>query len=169
PLRRRRRSALHTPHSAIDGGAMGRWGDVAAGILVVALGVGICLSGVRLTLGSALDPQPGFFPFIGGALLIGLAVLLVIQGIRGGGPPAGTRKESLAPPAVLVAGLVGYAALLEWAGYPVMTSLVALLALRVLGTRWLPGIIGGALLSVGSYLLFVKLGVPLPPGQLFGG
>ena len=142
---------------------------MAAGILVVALGVGICLSGVRLTLGSALDPQPGFFPFIGGALLIGLAVLLVIQGLRGGGSPAGTRRESLAPPAILVAGLLAYAALLEWVGYPVMTALVALLALRVLGTRWLPGVIGGALLSLGSYLLFVRLGVPLPPGQIFGG
>ena len=146
-----------------------RWGDVMCGILVAALGVGVCIGGLRLTLGSALDPQPGFFPFIGGILLIGLAVLLVVRGARGGGPAAETARESLGPPAILVAGLVVYAALLEWAGYPVMTAFMALLALRVLGSRWLPGVVASVLLSVGSYLLFVKLGVPLPPGQVFGG
>ena len=145
-----------------------RWGDVAAGALLAALGAGICIAGVRLTLGSALDPQPGFFPFIGGVLLIGLAALLVLQGFRGAGAPAETARESLGPPAILVAGLAAYAALLEWAGYPVMTALMALLALRVLGARWLPGVVASVLLSVGSYLLFVKLGVPLPLGQLFG-
>jgi hypothetical protein len=70
---------------------------------------------------------------------------------------------------VLVVGLAIYAALLEWAGYPMMTTLMALLALRVLGTRWGPGVAASVLLAVGSYLLFVKLGVPLPPGQIFGG
>ena len=146
-----------------------RWGEVCAGILFVLIGMGTCIAGVRLTLGSALYPQPGFFPFIGGMLLAALACFLVLEGFRGSGPPVEAPKESLAPAAILVAGLAVYSALLEWAGYPVMTTLMALLALRVLGTRWLPGVVVSALLSGGSYLLFVKLGVPLPRGQLFGG
>jgi hypothetical protein len=148
---------------------MVRRGDVGAGLLLAALGLGVCVGGVRLTVGSALDPQPGFFPFIAGLLLILLALLLVGQGLRAKGAEGERARESLGGPAVLILGLAIYAALLEWAGYPLMTALVALLVLRVLGTRWLPGVVAGALLSLGSYLLFVKLGVPLPAGALFGG
>ncbi len=148
---------------------MVRRGDLAAGTLLVALGVGVCIRAVGLTVGSAHDPQPGFFPFVGGALLIALAGLLIAQAFWGRGESAGAARESLGPPIILVVGLAAYAALLEWAGYPLMTALMALLALRVLGTRWVPCAAASAALSLGSYLLFVKLGVPLPLGQLFGG
>lgn len=148
---------------------MARGGDLAAGSLLVALGVGICTRAVGLTVGSARDPQPGFFPLIGGILLIALATLLMVLAFRGRGVPGEGARESLGPPAVLVVGLAIYAALLEWAGYPVMTAVMAFLALRVLGTRWVPGIVASLVLSLGSYFLFVKLGVPLPLGQIFGG
>ena len=156
----------------MTGGSEGpvvRRGDLVAGALLVALGVGVCIRAVGLTVGSAHDPQPGFFPLIGAIVLIALAGLLIAQAFRGAGEPTEVSEESLAPPAVLVVGLAIYAALLEWAGYPVMTTVMALLALRVLGTRWMPGVVASVLLSLGSYLLFVKLGVPLPPGRLFGG
>ncbi len=146
-----------------------RRGDLVAGALLVALGVGVCIRAVRLTVGSAHDPQPGFFPLIGAILLIALAGLLMAQALRGAGEAPEASKESLGPPAVLLLGLALYVALLEWAGYPVMTALMALLALRVLGARWVPGILVSVLLSAGSYLLFVRLGVPLPLGQLLGG
>ncbi len=148
---------------------MVRRGDLVAGALLVALGVGVCIRAVRLTVGSAHDPQPGFFPLIGAILLIALAGLLIAQALRGAGEAPEASKESLGPPAVLLLGLALYVALLEWAGYPVMTALMALLALRVLGARWVPGILVSVLLSAGSYLLFVRLGVPLPLGQLLGG
>ncbi|HYB74753.1 MAG TPA: tripartite tricarboxylate transporter TctB family protein [Candidatus Sulfotelmatobacter sp.] len=147
-----------------------RRGDLAAGALFAGLGMGVCVRAMTLTIGSAHDPQPGFFPLIGGILLVALATLLIVQAFGGGrGAPGEAAGDSLRPPAVLVTGLAIYAALLEWAGYPVMTALMALLALRVLGTRWAPGIVVSVALAVGSYLLFVKLGVPLPLGQIFGG
>jgi hypothetical protein len=147
-----------------------RRGDLAAGGLFVALGVGICVRAMGLTIGSAHDPQPGFFPLIGGILLVALAGLLIVQAFAGGrAAPGEAAADSLRPPAVLVVGLALYVACLEWAGYPVMTTLMALLALRVLGTRWGPGVAASVVLAVGSYLLFVKLGVPLPLGQIFGG
>jgi hypothetical protein len=146
-----------------------RRGDLAAGALFAALGAGVCARAMTLTIGSGHDPQPGFFPLIGGILLAALAILLIVQAFGGGGAPGEAAGDSLRPPAVLVAGLAIYAAFLEWAGYPVMTALMALLALRVLGTRWGPGIVVSVALAVGSFLLFVKLGVPLPLGQIFGG
>jgi hypothetical protein len=148
---------------------MVRRGDLAAGGLLGALGVGICVRAVGLTIGSAHDPQPGFFPLIAGLLLVGLATLLIVQAFQGGAATAEERQESLGPPAALVVGLAIYVALLEWAGYPVMTALMALMALRVLGTRWGPGVVASVVLALGSFLLFVKLGVPLPPGRIFGG
>ncbi len=150
-------------------GPVVRRGDLVAGALLMALGVGVCIRAVSLTVGSAHDPQPGFFPFIGAILLIALAGLLIAQALRGAGEPSEASRESLAPPAVLLVGLALYVALLEWAGYPVTTALMALLALRVLGAKWVPGIVVSVLLSAGSYLLFVRLGVPLPLGQLLGG
>ena len=148
---------------------MVRRGELVAGALLVALGVGVCIRAVGLTVGSAHDPKPGFFPLIGAIVLVALAGLLIAQAFRGAGKLPEASGESLASPAVLVVGLAIHAALLEWAGYPVMTAVMALLALRVLGTRWVPGVVASVLLSLGSYLLFVKLGVPLPPGRLFGG
>ena len=145
-----------------------RRGDLAAGILLAALGAGVSVRAAGLTVGSAQDPQPGFFPFVGSLLLLGLAGVLMVRALRGAGAPNEAAGESLGPPAILVLGLIAYAALLEWGGYPLMTALMALLALRVLGTRWLPGVAASVLLSLGSYFLFVKLGVPLPPGLLAG-
>ncbi len=152
-----------------SGGPAVRRGDLVAGGLFVALGVALCMRAVGLTVGSAHDPQPGFFPLIGGILLIVLAGLVIAQAFRGTEETATAERESLGPPVILVSGLAVYAALLEWAGYPLMTTLMALLALRVLGTRWVPGVAAAVLLALGSYFLFLKLGVPLPPGQLFGG
>ncbi len=148
---------------------MVRRSDLVAAAFLMALGVGVCTRAVDLTVGSARDPQPGFFPLIGAILLIALAGFLIAQALRGAGEASEASAESLGPPAALLLGLAIYVALLEWAGYPVMTALMALLALRVLGARWAPGVVASVLLSLGSFLLFVKLGVPLPPGRLFGG
>lgn len=144
-------------------------GDLVAGGLFALLGLAVGVRAVALHVGSALDPQPGFFPFIGSGLLVLLGGCLVLRSLwHGGGARRDLTMDSLGPPAVLVTGLVFYAALLEWVGYPVMTALVTLLVLRVQQTRWLRAILVSVLLSAGSYLLFVQLGVPLPAGRLLG-
>ena len=144
-------------------------GDVVAGGLLALVGIGVSVRAVGLELGRALDPQPGFFPFIGGLLLTIFALVLVVQGLRRVGGGGERERENLRGPITLVVALLGYAALLELVGYPIMTALIVLVVLRILETRWLAGVAAGALLSLGSYALFVKLGVPLPPGRLFGG
>ena len=144
-------------------------GDLTAGLLFAALGAAVGVRAVALHVGSALEPQPGFFPFIGGTLLVLLGALLALRALLPRGEATGEPgADTLGPPALLVLGLAMYAALLEWGGYPLMTTLAVLLVLRVQKTRWLPAILVGVLLAAGSHLLFVKLGVPLPAGRIFG-
>lgn len=127
------------------------------------------MEAARLKLGSALDPQPGFFPFVGGILLIVMAVLLVGHALWATRPPGERRADTLGAPAILVSALAIYVWLLPWAGYPLMTALLTLLALRVQDTRWPSAIAASVLLALGSYFLFLQLGVPLPGGRLFAG
>ena len=131
--------------------------------------MGVSLEAVRLKVGSALDPQPGFFPLVGGILLIALGALQVGRALWATRPPGDTRQDRLGAPAKLVGGLVIYVWLLPWAGYPLMTALLTLLALRAQDTRWPSALVASVLLALGSYLLFLQLGVPLPGGGLFAG
>lgn len=142
--------------------------DLVGGGLASLLGVGVCVQAIRLKVGSPLDPQPGFFPFVGGVLLVAMSAVLVGQAFWRTRPAGGASVEKLGSPATLLGGLVVYVWLLEWAGYPLMTALLTLLVLRVQDTRWSFGIAASVLLSGASYLLFLQLGVPLPTGRLFG-
>ena len=144
-------------------------GDLTAGLLFALLGAAVGVRALALHVGSALDPQPGFFPFIGGILLVLLGALLALRALLPRSEGAGELSaDSLGPPALLVLGLAMYATLLELGGYPLMTALVILLVLRVQKTRWLRAILVSVLLAAGSHLLFVRLGVPLPTGWIFG-
>lgn len=139
-----------------------------ASLVASAIGVGVCVHGVGLTVGTPLAPQPGFFPFLGGLLLVSLAVLLLLRSILLGGRDMRERPRGyLARPACLIAALGIYAVLLEFVGYPLMTTLISCFILRVLDTRWVPAVVASILLALGSFVLFVKLGVPLPTGQVF--
>lgn len=76
-------------------------------------------------------------------------------------------SPGLARVVVAVATLLGYVLLLERLGYLVTTGLVMLLLLRGLGRVGWTATLAVTLVSVvGSYLLFRRLGVPLPPGLL---
>lgn len=142
--------------------------DLGIGGLLVLLGAVVCLESARLELGSALAPEPGFFPFLAGALLIALGTLLAGQALRGVGiPDDPARGQRIGPPAMLVGGLAAYVWLLPWAGYPLATPLVLLVTLRVQHTRWPAAIAASLVLSLVSYLVFAQLGVPLPVGRLF--
>jgi len=143
--------------------------DLVIGGVLSLLGVGVSLEAVRLKVGSALDPQPGFFPLVGGILLIALGALQVGHALWATRPLDDTRQDRLGAPATLVGGLAIYVTLLPWAGYPLATALLTLLALRVQDTRWPSAIAASVLLALGSYFLFLRLGVPLPGGRLFAG
>lgn len=144
--------------------------DVVAGLAFLALGVGVCVQAARLGFGSVLAPEPGFFPWIGGLMLTGLSLTLVIragQSATGAALPRGEWRR----PALLLAALVVYVWLLEPLGYPVTTTALCVVALRILRTRrWSVTLAVSVVLALASYLLFRRgLGVELPAGTLFSG
>lgn len=146
---------------------MARLGDLISGVLLLALGVGVCVRAIGLDVGTATSPGPGFFPFLGGLTLSALAGLLAVRGWRGQGE-ARASGGALWRAVALVGGLVAYTALLETAGFPLATTALGALVLMVLDSRnWLVATMASALLAAVSYLVFkVWLGVDLPPGIL---
>jgi putative tricarboxylic transport membrane protein len=147
---------------------VGRQSDAVAGLAFLALGIAACVEGGRLGFGSVHTPEPGFFPWLGGVMLVGLSLGLLVRGWRRGGVPASAEGE-WARPAMLLAALVVYVPLLEPVGYPITTAALCAVALRILKTRswWLTLAVSLAL-AVGTFLLFHRgLGVELPPGTLF--
>ncbi len=141
--------------------------DLIAGLAFLALGVGVCVEAAHLGFGSIHAPEPGFFPWIGGVLLTGLAVALLVRTWRS--TEAGPRAPaSWGRPVLLMVALAVYVPLLEPLGYPLVTAGLCIVALRILESRhWTATIAASLALALGSYLLFDRvLGVELPAGIL---
>ncbi len=141
--------------------------DLKASLVFLALGVGACLEANRLGFGSVLAPEPGFFPWLGGLTLAGLSLGLSVRAWRGRGTALPASGEWTRP-AVLLGALALYVPLLEPVGYPLATTALCMVALRILETRrWSVTLGVSIVLAVGSFLLFRwGLGVELPPGVL---
>ncbi len=145
--------------------------DIIETIVLIFVGIGVVIESIRLKVGMPLMPQPGFFPLIGGVLLIGLASSVLVQNWLRRGRGTQEHEEEFGEwrrPAILVVGLGVYAVLLEPVGYVLPTVFLSALILRVLGvTSW--KLIGGVsvALSAGTYGLFGRiLGIDLPAGVL---
>jgi putative tricarboxylic transport membrane protein len=146
---------------------MRKVGDILVGIVFLFIATVFTVGGIRLEIGTPTEPQPGFFPFLGGITLIILAGILLFQGWQG--KSSGTQAfGKLWGPLILTAGLVAYVAALETAGYIIATTILSAVVLQILGTKsfWVMSAIS-IILGVGSYFIFDGLlGVPLPVGVL---
>ncbi len=145
--------------------------DIIGSVLLIFIGIGVVIESIRLKLGTPLMPQPGFFPFLGGSLLIGLSIILLVQGWlrreRSTPQPREVVGE-LRRPVILIVGMSIYTAVLESLGYVLPTIILIAVILRVLGvTSWKILILASLGLSVGAYVLFGRiLGIDLPKGVL---
>ncbi len=141
-----------------------RW---SGGVLFL-LGLGVGWEAWRLPFGTVRTPDSGFFPLILAlALLVFSAIVMLATWAPGAAPDPLPSAHGLVRVVVTVAALAGYALLVERLGYLLATGLVALLLLRgIERVSWLAtlGVTLGSVL--GSYLLFRRLGVPLPSGLL---
>jgi putative tricarboxylic transport membrane protein len=150
-----------------SGDTMRKVGDILVAIFFLSFAMVFTIGGIRLRLGTPTEPQPGFFPFLGGVTLIILAGILLVLGWRG--KSSGTQAfGKIGGPLILIVGLAAYVAALEITGYIIATTVLSALVLRILETKSLLVIfIISLVLGVGSYLVFHELlGVPLPSGVL---
>ena len=145
---------------------MRKAGGIGVGICFLGIGIGFTIGAIRLQIGKPTEPQPGFFPFLGGVILIVLSAIFLFQAQLGrtGETQAFGKLRS---PGIVVLGLILYVAGLEPLGYIVATALLSAAVLRVLETKFRVLFPVSLLLAIGSYILFDRLlGVTLPGGLL---
>lgn len=122
--------------------------------------------GTSLPLGSLREPDAGFFPVVVAITLVLFALLALndrtFEVDRPRPEPGGAARV-----VVLIASLGAYGWLLPSAGFVLCTAVLLGILLRGLGdVGWRSTIVCAVTAAVGCYLLFTRLGMPLPSGAL---
>ncbi len=142
-------------------------GDVVGSFFLFLLGIGAVIGAIPLKVGSPTEPQPGFFPFLGGLSLIVFSSIIFIKGWLGHSQGKVAFGE-VGRPALLLVVMIVLVAVLDRLGYVIGTFIASGLILRILNVKsWRLLILTSLCLSVGTYILFDKLlGIDLPVGIL---
>ena len=149
-----------------------RKGEVVVGTAVVVVGAIVVLEANRLGAGwGPSGPQPGFFPRLAAVVMVGHAVLAMVQAIRSGASKplfesAGQCREVLkvGGPIVAAVGAIGFV------GFYIMTALyMALFALWYGRYRWYVAAALGIALPVLLFLTFERgFKISLPKSMWYG-
>ena len=142
--------------------------DIVGSSLLIIYGIGVIIESLRLGLGEPTMPDPGFFPFIGALVLIGLSSVLLVYGFLGRSKAPQEAFGELKRPVILVVSMSIYTAILEPFGYVLPTMALAVIILAIMGVKsWKVFILTSVGFSIGTYVLFGKiLGIDLPAGPL---
>jgi len=141
--------------------------DFWSGVMFVVIGISFAWGATSYTFGSSARPGPGYFPFGLGLLLALLGALVLFKALTietEGGDPIGTIAWR---PLALIVGAVVLSALLPKLGMVATLPLVIAVA-SFAGDEfhWRDVLILSVVLTVGSWLVFVKglsLTIPLWP------
>ena len=141
--------------------------DVIAGSLLFLIGGGAIVGAIRLKVGTPTEPQPGFFPFLGGVCIIFMASIIFVQGWLGRSK-VGADFGAVQRPALLVGVLALFIVGLDLLGYIISTPIIVAVVMRLMGIKsWRVLILTSIVLAFGTYFLFDKLlGISLPLGLL---
>jgi len=141
--------------------------DTLGSLFLFLLGIGAIAGAARLNVGSPTEPQPGFFPFIAGLILVVFSAILFLQARLGRSRGQVIFGESKRP-ALLLVVMILLVLSLERLGYVFGTFMASFLILRILSVKsWRAITITSLCLSIGTYILFDRLlGVDLPVGLL---
>jgi putative tricarboxylic transport membrane protein len=151
------------------------------GVALLLLGIGAVVLVNAATLSTNIAQRgpvgPKAVPFVVGALLVLVAVLLARDVLRGGrGEPEGGEDVDLTGGSdwrtvlMLAGAFLANAALIETLGWPVSGAVLFLGSAYALGSRhYVRDAVISVVLSVGTWYLFVLgLGITLPVGILKG-
>lgn len=128
--------------------------EIAAALLVFALGAFLVWQGSSYPLGSLTRMGPGFFPVGLGVILMALAVILVLEVRRLDTPPPDLK---LRPFVMIGAGLIAFALMLDRFG--LVPATLALAVLSALADRPMrPRAIAGtaAVVAAIGYFIFLR-------------
>jgi len=141
--------------------------DAVGSLFLFLLGLGAVIGAIHLKVGSPTEPQPGFFPLLGGLSLIIFSTVIFLTGWIGQGQKKVAFGE-LGRPALLLVVMIALVAVLDSVGYVIGTFIASALILRILKVKsWRALLLTSLCLSIGTYILFDKLlGIDLPVGVL---
>lgn len=145
-----------------DGAASWAWGGAVGGLILLALSIIFMVGGWQLGLGVPTRLGTGAFPFVTGAVLAGLAILIVLAERKGSG--LAERPDWIGLLAI-AAALAAFAASVEWIGLVpgvFVTVLVASLPDRSLG--WGGKAALGVIVALACWGIFIEvLNLPFKP------
>jgi hypothetical protein len=145
--------------------------EFISGLILLAISALTCVGATHLQIGSFSDPGSGFFPFVLGAV-IGFLSLLIVATAKFGKEAKKERKLWSGPGrkkvVYLLLSLTFYGLLLETLGYTLTTFFLFIFLLGgIYPQKWYVVIVGALFASIGSYALFeIGLMVQLPRGPL---
>jgi putative tricarboxylic transport membrane protein len=125
---------------------------------------------LRMPLGGAARPGPGFYPVAVGAFACIVALVITALAFRRFALGETVEAEEPGPTErrhvwLTVGTLAGFCLLMPWTGYPLAALLFVGTLLLELGAGWPRALVAGLISAEGSYYLFaIVLGVSLPRG-----
>jgi len=141
--------------------------DIGSSFVLIAFGGFMAWQSERLSVGAPRAPGPGFFPFCLGLLLIGMGIIILVQGM---GEKPGVREAGLSKGRVILAmaAIFTYSFVMESLGYLLSTFFLMLLLLHMMVEKgWWFAPATACFISLFSYILFkIWLKVLLPAGLL---
>ena len=133
---------------------------VIANIFWLVLSTAVCVESWRLKVGGLHNPGPGFLPFYTAILLGFLALISLVQTLKG---PEGSASEiwggiHYGKLAILLGALFLYVLLLDRLGFLLGTFLLLLVLFRIVEPYGWKTVLLSSLLTIGgTYLFFVIL------------
>jgi predicted outer membrane lipoprotein len=139
--------------------------DFWSGLMFVAVGVGFAWGALNYSFGSSARPGPAYFPFGLGVLLAALGAFALFEALTietDDGEPIG--KFAWKPLAVVLFALALFGFLLPRAGMVISLPLLVVISAWASDEfKWMTALISAAILTVFSYLVFIKgLGLTIP-------
>lgn len=151
--------------------------DLISSLVCIGFGMIFCIGSVRYGDVRSGIPSAGFFPFVGGIMLIALSLVELISAIAAKNKKDDkSKREQFFPQRnswkrllLVVLALFAYALLLEYLGLLITTFLFVIFLTRFIEPqKWITAIAIAFLTSTLSYVLFkLWLKVELPKG-IFG-
>lgn len=142
--------------------------DFWAGLMFILVGAGFSFGALEYSFGTSARPGPGYFPFGLGILLAILGALTVFEAMTietEDGEPIGA--VAWKPLLIIVASIVLFGVLLPRAGMIIALPLLVIVsALAGDEFHWGEAILNAAILTAGSWLVFIyglNLTIPLWP------
>lgn len=147
--------------------------DFWSGVMFIAVGIGFAWGAMNYNFGSSARPGPAYFPFglgvlmaiLGGFVLFGALTIETDDGDKIG-------DIAWRPLGIIVGSVVLFGVLLPWLGMiATLPILVVSSALAGDEFHWKDALINAAVLTIGSWLIFIKglsLVIPLWPVFITG-